>query len=165
MKTIKIILALILIGKISTAQPMNQEKKEKLESMKIGMITSKLNLSPEEAKVFWPVYDKYSDELEQLRKSRLSNLLNARENFDEMSDADIEKAVDNEIAFRSSEVEILKKYHPQFKKILPIKKVAKLYKAEEDFKRKLVEMIRERKGDRRGQGPGQPGPDDEGQKY
>lgn len=159
MKTIRIIPVVILLATIATAQPMNQDKKEKIESMKIGMITNKLDLTPEEAKVFWPVYGKYSDELEQLRKSRLKNLLNTKENFDEMSDAEIEKAVDNELAFRSGEVDILKKYNPQFKKILPIKKVAKLYKAEEDFKRKLVEMIRERKDDRRGPGQG-PGPDD-----
>ena len=74
--------------------------------------------------------------------------MNAYDRFDEMSDAELEKAVDGEIIFRNSELEILKKYHPQFKKVLPIRKVARLYKAEEDFKRRLVEMIRERRGPR-----------------
>jgi len=126
---------------------------ERVESMKIGFITDRLDLSPEEAKTFWPVYNNYSDELAKLRKGRRENIFNARENFDEMSDADIEKTVDNEIIFRQNELEIMKKYHPQFKKILPIRKVAKLYKAEEDFKRKLLEMLQERREDRQGPPP------------
>jgi hypothetical protein len=155
MKTLKIIAVALIMIQVAAAQEMNREKKERFESMKIGFITQRLDLTPEEAKVFWPVYNKYSDELEQLRKNRVKNLLNARDNFENMSDADLEKAVDNEIAFRSSEVDIMKKYHPQFKKILPVRKVAKLYKAEEEFKRKLVEMLRERKPDQRGQRPGE----------
>lgn len=119
--------------------------------MKIGFLTDRLELTPEEAKTFWPVYNKYSDELEQLRKGRRENIINARENFDDMSDAELEKTVDNEILFRQNEIDLLKKYHPQFKKILPIRKVAKLYKAEEEFKRKLLEMLKERReGDRKG---------------
>jgi hypothetical protein len=127
--------------------------REKVESMKVGFLTERLNLTSEEAKVFWPVYNKYEDDLEMLRKSRRENLMNAKKNFDEMSDRDIEKAVDNEIAFRQSELDLLKKYHPQFKQVLPIKKIAKLYRAEEDFKRKLLDMIqekREHKEERRG---------------
>ena len=119
--------------------------KDRVDAMKIGFITDRLNLTPEEAQAFWPVYNAYSRELDDLRKGRRENLMNARENFDGMSDAEIEKAVDNEISFRSSELEIIKKYHPQFKKILPIRKVALLYKAEEDFKRRLIEMIKERR--------------------
>ena len=123
--------------------------KERVDAMKIGFLTERLNLTSEEAKIFWPVYNMYSDELEKLRKSRRENVINAKENLDELSDAELEKNVDNEIIFRQNELEILKKYHPQFKKILPIKKVAKLYKSEDDFKRRLLEMIQGRKEDRR----------------
>ena len=145
---------------ISVSAQENRPAKERVEAMKIGFITDRLNLTSEEAKVFWPVYNQYSDELEKLRKGRRDNIINARENFDEMSDAELEKAVDNEIAFRQNEVDIIKKYHPQFKKVLPIKKVAKLYKAEEDFKRRLLDILQEKRegprgGQRQGQGQGQ----------
>ena len=123
--------------------------KERVDAMKIGFLTERLNLTSEEAKTFWPVYNMYSDELEKLRKSRRENIINTKENLDELSDAELEKNVDNEIIFRQNELEIIKKYHPQFKKILPIKKVAKLYKSEDDFKRRLLEMIQGRKEDRR----------------
>ena len=123
--------------------------KERVDAMKIGFLTERLNLTSEEAKTFWPVYNMYSDELEKLRKSRRENILNTKENLDDLSDVELEKNVDNEINFRQNELEIIKKYHPQFKKVLPIKKVAKLYKSEDDFKRRLLEMIQGRKEDRR----------------
>ncbi len=122
----------------------NGQNREKIEALKIGFLTERLNLTPEEAQLFWPVYNKYQDELEIQRKSRRDNL-NDITNFESMSDSELEKIVDQELAFRQSELDILKKYHPQFKKILPIQKVAKLYRAEEDFKRHLLELIREKR--------------------
>jgi hypothetical protein len=62
-----------------------------------------------------------------------------------MNEKDAEKIVDGEIVFRQQELDVLKKYHAQFKLILPIKKVAKLYRAEEDFKRELLDRIRDRR--------------------
>ena len=126
----------------------NRQNKEKVDAMKIGFLTDYLDLSSEEAKVFWPVYNKYQDETDQLRKTRRKNILNDQPNFDSLSDAELEKIVDSEIAFRQSELDIQKKYHPQFKKVLPTNKVAKLYRAEEEFKKKLLEMIREKKQER-----------------
>jgi hypothetical protein len=123
--------------------------RERVEAMKVGFITSQLELTPEEAQAFWPVYNKYSEELETLRKNRRENLAEAKKGIDELTDKELEKMVDSELAFRQAELDILKKYHPQFKQVLPLKKVAKLYRAEEEFKRKLLEMLQERRGNKR----------------
>lgn len=125
--------------------PPGGEKREQIEAMKVAFLTRKLNFTPEEAKVFWPVYNQYQDEIEKLRENRRSEMKANRNEFDSMSDKDVEKIVDGEIAFRQNELDILKKYNPQFKKVLPMKKVAKLYRAEEDFKRELLQKIQERR--------------------
>ncbi len=137
--------------------PPEGKKRERIEAMKIGFITDQLQLTPTEAQAFWPVYNQYQDELEKLRKSRKENLLNARANFDELSDSDVEKLVDNEIAFRQSELDLVKKYNPQFKKVLPMKKVGKLYRAEEEFKRELLNKLQDKRDDNRKSGK-RPGP-------
>ena len=142
------LLTFLFFTSVTIAQE-RRPAKERVDAMKIGFLTERLNLTSEEAKTFWPVYNMYSDELEKLRKGRRENILNTKENLDDLSDAELEKNVDNEINFRQNELEIIKKYHPQFKKVLPIKKVAKLYKSEDDFKRRLLEMIQGRKEDRR----------------
>src|SRR5207244_10877172 len=60
------------------------QQMEKIKTMKIGFLTEKLSLSSEEAKTFWPVYNKYQDELETLRKNHRENIQNAKNNLDEM---------------------------------------------------------------------------------
>jgi hypothetical protein len=147
-----LLLFLSLFATALFAQPPGEEHqrppRERVEAMKVGFLTQRLNLSSDEAKVFWPVYTKYQDELEVLRKSRRENLANTKMNFDEMSEKDVEKAVDSELGFRQNELDLLKKYHGQFKQVLPIKKVAKLYRAEEDFKRELLDRIKENRMDK-----------------
>lgn len=152
MKTPKylLILLIVLIFSNTVAQPPmpghrgnNPERREQIESMKIAFLTKRLDLSPEEAKRFWPVYNQYAEELEKLRRGRMEQRRDLREK-EQMSEADYEKIVDGEISFRQHELDILKKYNSQFKQILPMKKVAQLYRAEEDFKRELLERIREK---------------------
>ena len=143
--TTRILAVALLAFHAADAQPSGKPAKERIEAMKIGFLTERLDLTPDEAKVFWPVYNKYNDELESIRKAHRSSVEDARKDFDEMSDQEVEKQVDKEIAFRQNELDIMKKYHPQFKQVLPIKKVAKLYRSEESFKRKLLNMLQEKK--------------------
>jgi ABC-type uncharacterized transport system substrate-binding protein len=60
-----------------------------------------------------------------------------------MSDADAEKTLQEMVNFRVSEADLIKKYAAEFKKVLPVKKVVLLYKAENDFKRELLKKLRE----------------------
>lgn len=122
----------------------NASKKEALEAMKVAFITQKLNLTPEEAQVFWPIYNQYETELDALRKKRKDEKMSAMDDVSKISDKEIEKLVDGEIIFRQQELDIIKKYHAQFKKILPVKKVALLYKAQEDYKKELLKQIQEK---------------------
>ena len=143
-----LVIALCALVGAAAAQPGRDfpgDKKEKLDAMRVGFLTQRLDLSSEEAKVFWPVYNKYSDELQALRKNRRKALMDAREEFANMPDKDVEKLVDNEIAFRQNELDIMKKYHAQFKQVLPIKKVAILYKTEEEFKHELLQKLKDRR--------------------
>lgn len=143
-----LLLTFILLISVAKAQPGKgprmKEKQEDIESMKIAFITKKLSLTSEEAQVFWPIYNQYSDKLQEIRKKRRQDFKAAKENFDEMTDKEVEQAVDNEIVFRQKELDIQKEYHTKFKAVLPIKKVAKLYGAEEQFKRVLLDKLKDR---------------------
>lgn len=121
------------------------ERKENIETMKIGFLTKRLDLTQGEAEKFWPVYNQYADRLEELRKKRMQDYKDAKQKFDELSDKEVEQAVDNEMTFRQKELDLQKEYHSKFKTVLPIKKVAKLYEAEELFKRELLNKLRDRK--------------------
>jgi hypothetical protein len=119
-----------------------EDRRDEIESMKIAYLTRKLDLTPEEAQKFWPIFN----QLKKARKDHSSHKQDLKNDLSSVSDKEVEKMVDGEIIFRQQEVDIIKKYHPQFKQVLPIKKVAQLYSAEDEFKRELLEKIKERRG-------------------
>lgn len=139
----------VLICQIGLAQPPQPgpEVREEIESMRIAFFTRKLQLSPDEAKVFWPVFNSYTDEMNTLRKEHGKKMRSSQEKLDNMSAAEIEKLADEEIAFGQQELDVRKKYHAQFKQVLPAKKVVMLYHAEDEFKRELIGRLRDRKTD------------------
>ncbi len=158
MKTsaLKTILLLVFISfvEIAYSQPMGppppkgkgerqQEKKDNIEAMKIAFLTTKLDLTPEEAQKFWPVYNQYSDNLQDLRKKRREDEREAKKNFEDLTDKEIELAIDNDLAFRQKELDLQKEYNTKFKGVLPMKKVSRLYAAEEQFKRVLLDKLRD----------------------
>ena len=65
------------------------DKRENIEAMKIGFITKKLDLTPEEAQKFWPVYNQYNDKMKDLRKKRKLDYREAKQKFEGMSDKDV----------------------------------------------------------------------------
>lgn len=154
MKSIKLLIVLILCSTISAFSQRagrmggGGANREDIESMKIAYLTKKLDLTPDEAKKFWPVFNQFSDELKNVRSNRRKTGRDAKEDFDNLSDKELEKIVDGDIAMRQQELDVIKKYNSQFKQVLPMKKVAALYRAEDDFKRELLEKIKERRAAR-----------------
>ena len=118
------------------------KKRERIEVQKIAFITKQLDLTPEEAQKFWPVYNQFSDARKQLYEQHKEN----RKDIDNLSDSEIEKLIDNHIILDQKELDLKKKYHAEFKKVLSNKKIAKLYHAEMMFKAELLKRLKGEKG-------------------
>ncbi len=149
-----LVLAFITLTGMAYSQPMGpppngknrqQEKQDNIEAMKIAYLTNKLDLTPEEAQKFWPVYNQYNEKLQELRKKRKMDIREAKKNFDELTEKEIELAMENDFLFRQKELDIQKDYHSKFKSVLSIRKVSQLYHAEEQFKRVLIDKLKENK--------------------
>lgn len=146
-------LALIAIA-ITVATARGQEppeRSERVEALKISFITEQLSLTPEEAQVFWPVYNKYEEERKTIRED-----FKKREDgqkLEYMSDAEAEAMINKQIEFQQKNLDITKKYIGEFKKILPVKKVAVLLTVEHRFSKMLLDRMRQHGGDQRPGGP------------
>ena len=153
LKTLTIVIGLFVFSQTITAQQgprgpkgaKNEERKENIEALKIAFLTDKLALTPEEAQQFWPVYNQYTDKLQELRKKRRQDGKDVKQNLDGLSDKEVEQAVDNDLVFRQKELDLQKEYNTKFKAVLPIKKVAKLYAAEEQFKMVLLNKLKDKR--------------------
>ena len=113
--------------------------------MKVGYITKKLDLSTAEAQQFWPLYNEFDAKMEEIHKA-LRKMRKAEPSIEDMTDADVEKMIINHNNARQKELDLLNEYTTKFKTVLPIKKVAQLYKAEHGFKRELLKKLKVRKG-------------------
>lgn len=140
------IFALATLTVAATAQPKNEgqhkQKFERIKAEKIAFFTDKLDLSPEEAQVFWPIYNQYWKESQEAHKATMKAFGETHVKKDEtISDKELEKKVDAYVKASTQEQSIMAAYYPKFKKVLPIGKVAKLYQAEEEFRMKMIRSL------------------------
>lgn len=147
------VILLFIIPVLAQAQQgmgQRQDRYRKIEAQRIAFITQELALTPEEARIFWPVYNEYTQKRNQMmirhREERKSNV-----NIDDLSQKELLDIADADIRNMEEMVALRREYHQQFKEILPVKKVIQLYDAERDFNRRLY---RESRGGAGGPGRG-----------
>src|SRR6476660_3424865 len=145
-RTVMLIILGTLLSAGSTRAQNTPQQKENIEARHIGFITNELQLTPEEAQTFWPVYNRYHEELETLRKKHTTDLLAAKVNFDSYTDDQVSKLIDDEMGYRQKELDLQRKYNAEFKKVLPIKKIARFYRAEQQFKINLIRDMKQNPG-------------------
>lgn len=125
-----------------------EERKENLEAMKVAFITKELDLTPEEAEKFWPVYNQREAEMEAIHKEMRQQMKGKK--IEEMSDAEVEKMLDTQMTMKQKELDIEKSYNDKFKAVIPVKKVAKLHIAEHKFKAEVMRQWKEKHGGKSG---------------
>jgi hypothetical protein len=143
----KIILSTILLLFVSNSlfsqgrQRQWQERYRQLESQRIAFITKELSLTPEEAQVFWPVYNEYNQKRNQLMiKHRVNRA--AEVNLQQLSETELNNLADSDVRNLEEMAALRREYHQRFKHILPTIKVVQLYNAERDFNRNLFNETR-----------------------
>ncbi|MCD6111654.1 MAG: hypothetical protein J7J86_00130 [Bacteroidales bacterium] len=159
MKNIKtvLILSLLMISVNVNAQMHGrnrrnlQKGKQRIESLKIAYLTEKLMLTTEEAQNFWPVYNKYeklrNKESKEFRENCFFNNLDD-DSINKLSDKEASILVDKFVIHSQKMLDINKMYHKELKTVLPVKKILLLYKYDREFKRKLLERIRDNRNKR-----------------
>ncbi len=137
---------------IAQPPPQDEPGNEKIEALKIGYITKRLDLTAAESQKFWPVYNQYEAEKKEIRKSTIGTIKELKEDGD-FTNAEAEAAIAKHLEFKSRDLELTKKYVAEFRKILPATKVAKLVTAEEHFKKMLMKQAQQG-GPKQGAGQG-----------
>ncbi|RYG21485.1 MAG: hypothetical protein EOO07_02500 [Chitinophagaceae bacterium] len=144
-------LFLFFVSKISFAQGPQRFDNEKIEAFKITFFTQKLDLSAEEAKIFWPIYNDYQREQKALRSAHMEKMISFTKvkDIDELSDTEIQTKILNDFDFKQRDLNIEKKYYFKLKTNLPLKIVGKFYRAQEAFKSELLKQFRNGGGGQR----------------
>lgn len=130
----------------------NKERQEAMEAKKVSFITEKMELTPEEAATFWPIYNDHEKERRQLNSSmhdliRVKHL--KKDDILKLSDAEAQKIIDGFKKFNKDQYELDAAFLEKLQIALPPQKVIKFFELERTFKRFLLNEIRKNNPERR----------------
>lgn len=114
---------------------------EKVRADKKLLVAANIQLTEAEAKTFWPVYERYQDELFLLRTRTVKLIRDYAESFEDMSDDTARRLLDESITIESLGLKLQKTYLPKFRKVLPEKKVARYYQIENKIQAALYSEL------------------------
>jgi hypothetical protein len=151
MNTIKIfhfILALLILPVLGNAQPqepgpLSKEARDKIEAQRIGFITQKLNLSPDEATKFWPIYNQHKDALKEMRDDM------ERPDLMSITDDEATAIIEKHLKQEEKRLELQKKLFADLRKVISPRKIIMLQAAEREFNRSLLRRMNEMHPDAR----------------
>jgi len=140
MKKLLFIAFLLLLTTSSVvSQKMNRQK---ITLLKTAFITDAIVLKPKEAEKFWPVYNQYSKQLQQLKfkleggKIREINVAGGVENI---SEANAQEIINQSLVFEKEIYETKIKMVKELSKIISAQQIVKLQKAERDFNKRILQ--------------------------
>ncbi len=149
MKHFKYTLAgiLLLISSFISANQCYDQKQDKIDEMhqqKWQILVSESQLTPREADVVQPVFMEYEKSVWDLHrkdreffKSVMKNAKKEKPNYSELNDRYVD--------FEFKEAKLFKDYHLKLRKLLQPETLFKYYKAEREFKRKLLKYFQDRR--------------------
>ncbi len=119
-----------------------QGARDRIQSEHIAYLTSELELTPEEAEKFWPVYNKaHKEQMEnnqEYRKALKDLKLVLKEGKEE---SEVKAALEAYNKAKDGQRNVLADYQKDFIKIIGVVKTAKLYVAEDSFRTRQIHNL------------------------
>ena len=148
-KMLQLGFTVLIIGMINStyAQRPNRPKvRERIENQEIAFITKQLDLTSDEAKQFWPVFNEFGEKKKALNKEFGPKV--RPDKMENLTEAQYKEVIDSQLLREQKLLDLRKEYQARYLSILPASKVFKLYQAEREFKEVLLKKL----GDQRRKG-------------
>jgi hypothetical protein len=133
------ILFLLTGSLVAVAQPgtMGGETRERIESQRIAFITQRLQLTPEEATGFWPLYNAYRDAIRDMRDDF------ERPDLMSISDEEASGLVEQHLQQEQKRLDLKRNLLTRLRTVIPARKIIMLHVAENAFNRELLRKAQE----------------------
>lgn len=118
------------------------EMRAKFEAQKISYITQQLEISPEEAQVFWPLYNELKKKKDVLNGKHRKLFRALRNETDSLTPQELSKISDELAELKVTKAQLELEYHYKFKKVISPQQVVRLYQAEKHFQNMLLRQLK-----------------------
>ena len=150
---------IFVCGLSETLSAQSQEQIDKFNEERRAYFTKELELTDQESKAFWPLYEDFQNRKMKLVEDERNTWSYAHKNAENLSDKEILETLEKGYTLKEQQLDLEREYYEgKFLKALPAKKVLKLGKVEWDFRRYLLRKLRDdgdedaRRGQRGGSG-------------
>jgi hypothetical protein len=131
------LLVLLMVSSIAFAQRPAIDQ-EKLQAARIAFITTRIDLKPEQAEKFWPIFNQYNDDREKIMR-QISDLGKGSES---VSEEEAKSRIQKRFQYQTELLEKEKSFVNDASKVLSSKQILMLNNIARDFNRQLYQRGR-----------------------
>ena len=114
--------------------------RERIKALKTAHITEGLNLTPEEAEKFWPIYNEYEHKKHRLYRREHAEI----ENAECMNEDEASEKLEEFVALEKEDYLLKKAFYDDLRTILSPARIILLTVVEEEFNDKIMREYRKR---------------------
>jgi uncharacterized protein YwgA len=126
---------------------------QRMRLLKISFLTNAIDLTPEEAEKFWPIYNKYNAQIVESKNALDRGLFiefSKGQTLDDLSEEEAEELLAELTKREQALLNQRAAMHHELRKVLSAKKLVLLVKAERDFNRRILQEFGRRNRPGRG---------------
>lgn len=141
----RILLVFMLLAFGVKVYSQTDDTEKALKAEKVAFLTKKLDLTQDEAKKFWPLYDEYWAKKTKILNDRRKLANDFIQSINKISDKEAVDYTSRYVESQKREADLIAEYNRLLLQILPPKKVMLLYQSNYEFKNYLLQKVQETK--------------------
>lgn len=135
-----LIMLLVTISLSAQRQGRLDDRLENMEARRVAFITTKLDLTSEQAQQFWPIFNEHRDEEQAIRKEQRELMRAMVDN-----DAKSKEMLDTYMDLEERRVVQMRERVNAMSGFLSYEQIAKLLRIEKEFVREVLKEVRSRR--------------------
>jgi Skp family chaperone for outer membrane proteins len=123
-----------------------EDRIERVKALRVAFISDKLQLTPDEAEKFWPIFNQFDDKQSDLQKEKRQLMIKLQsEKATTLSEKESAKLMDEDERLENEIQNNRRKLVKDLQGVIPNQKILMLRQIEVEFKQKLLKQIHKRR--------------------
>ncbi len=133
-----------LFGQDEDEKGGRSERHREIKAQQSAYLTKRMSLSPEEAQRFWPIHNRFDEEMDAQRRSSREAMRSLKDGTRSLTEAEATRLLEQRLTLQELELTLRKRYDAEFRKAIGAVKTLELYRAERDFHREMLKHMRDK---------------------
>ncbi|WGK64601.1 hypothetical protein [Croceiramulus getboli] len=137
-----------LCGLLPVLAPAQDARQDRVEAFRIAFLTRQLDLDSKEAQEFWPVYNRYNEQMQELGRLERQTLTDKEPDISSLTEEQAKAYLQKLMRLEEDRFRLKKDLVNDLQQVLPARKIIRLQLAEQRFKRELLQRLSQRRKNR-----------------